>query len=381
MVDGDTWIKRFWAAVSKKDLSAAESEIAQNRNELDQGTLNDWLSDSANDDDVATMEMLVRYGADVDAPVHPPEPEGPIKYAAGENAVDAVRWLIGQGARVNYMVNGQTRCSALTHAVLSGNLEIVRLLVEQGGADINATWADQNALFLARMYGQQEIEAYLLEHGAKMPPAAGKARAADHGDVVLAHYAEHFGSLSALRLTTIIPSDNPISIHASHQPDSNRTELLTHGMSNWGMKVPAGGEDFQFAELNLSLPSDWPLDNTALTKVKHAWPLEWMMKIAQYPKQNDTWLGGKSVIFASGEKLKPLGPGTRMTCWLLLDADTDWSSIPRPGGGRIVIYTVFPIYTAERNFELKHGIIPLIQRFQERNVPFVLDPKRPCAVP
>jgi hypothetical protein len=380
MVSDDTWVKRFWAAVWQKDLSTAESEIAEHIREVDQETLNDWLAQSADENDVATMKMLVRYGADVDAPVHPPEPEGPIKYAAGENAIDAVRWLIAQGARVNYMVNGQTRCSALTHAVLSGNFEMVRLLIEEGGAEINATWADQNALFLARMYGLEEIEAYLLDHGATMPAAVGHPGPADHGNIVLAHYAKHFGSMSPLRLTTIIPSDNPVSIHASPQPDQNLTQLLTLGMSDWGMKVPAGGDDHQFAELTLALPSDWPLGNAALKNPKTAWPIEWMMKIAQYPKQNDTWLGGKSAIFASGEKLKPLGPGTKMTCWLLLDADTDWCSIPRPGGGKIVVYTMLPIYTVERDFELEHGIVPLLKRFQERDVPFVLDPKRPCVV-
>jgi hypothetical protein len=381
MVSGDSWFKRFWSAVGMNDLSAARAELAENIQEVDQDTLNEWFADAAQDNDVPTMELLVEYGADLDAPLHPPAPEGPIDVAAGNEAIEAVRWLLDHGAAVNHVVDGQVRSFPLSNAVLRGNLEIVRLLVEKGGADINAAWADQNALCLARMYGQEEIEAYLIERGATMPTDVGQPGPADHGDIVLAHYAEHFGSMSPLRLTTIIPSDNPVSIHASPQPQRNLTRLLTLGMSDWGMKVPAGGEDYQFAELTLALPSDWPLGNAALKNPETAWPLEWLMKIAQYPKQNDTWLGGKSVIFASGENLKPLGPGTKMTCWLILDAATDWSSIPRPGGGRIVVYTMLPIYTAERDFELEHGIVPLLRRFQECDVPFVLDPKRPCVVP
>ena len=44
------------------------------------------------------------------------------------------------------------------------------------GADVNAVWADQNALSFAIMYEQKEIEAYLRSKGAL---ATDKDRDAD----------------------------------------------------------------------------------------------------------------------------------------------------------------------------------------------------------
>src|SRR5262249_36360508 len=84
-------------------------------------------------------------------------------------ALRVVQWLLERGAKVNHYVNGIERCFPLSGAVTGGHLDVVKLLVEQGGAQINAVWAGQNALSFALIYRRKDIESYLRSKGATEP--------------------------------------------------------------------------------------------------------------------------------------------------------------------------------------------------------------------
>ena len=89
-----------------------------------------------------------------------------------------------------------------------------------------------------------------------------------------------------MALREIVPTDLPIAIHVIRTEDEQI--LVTEGMSARPMTVPTGGEAFQFAELELRLPSDWPLTLDAFANPNHYWPIEWLKRIARYPHDNDT---------------------------------------------------------------------------------------------
>jgi hypothetical protein len=77
------------------------------------------------------LALLAELGTDVHAGEGPGEPEGLLYRAAGEKAVNCVRWLLEQGVQVNHEVEGQVRCLALSSAARTGNLDLVKMFVPE----------------------------------------------------------------------------------------------------------------------------------------------------------------------------------------------------------------------------------------------------------
>ena len=274
----------------------------------------------------------------------------------------------------NHERNGETRCMALACAGRNGHLEVVKLLVEHG-ADINAIAADKNSLSWALMYRQDEIAAYLRSKGAREPSELrGTKRPAAVGGL-LEHIAKTLGKPEPLSLQEIVPGDPPISIHVVRMKD--KVALVTDGMSAQPMKVPGGQKQFQYAELVMYLPVDWPLTTKAFKDPNNYWPIEWLRRIARYPFQNDTWLGGPSAVIANGEPPKPLAPGTKQTCILAVGEVSDFGWWNRADGRPVKFYTLFPLYTEERDLAKAEGVAHLLRLFEKRKIDTVINMNRP----
>lgn len=121
-----------------------------------------------NDQIVMLTLLSEEIGVEINAPKDETTSEGALDEAAGEEAINAVRWLLDHGAKIHHQIDGKTRCFALSSAAFGGQLEIVKLLVERG-AEINAVWAGSNALSLALMSGEEVVVHYLRSQGALEP--------------------------------------------------------------------------------------------------------------------------------------------------------------------------------------------------------------------
>jgi hypothetical protein len=377
-MDDLTIIRQLSDAVDQGDVAAVRDLLTHYPDLLKDGvvSINDFLRDAARRDNVDMMSLLVEFGADIHAPDgygDPPAPEGVIYTAAGNGAINVVRWLLDHGAKVNYHVEGITRCFPLTAAVIGGHLDVVKLLVEHGGADINAVWRGQNALSCSIMYGQKEIEAYLRFKGAREPwqLAGEKPRGAD---TILEHVEKHLGKPQPLSLQEIVADDPPITIYVV--PMANAVALVTTGMSDRPMTVPEGGEDYRFAELVMYLPPDWPLTAEALRNPNTCWPIGWLRRIARYPHENNTWLGGPAVVLANDEPPKPLAPNTQLTCLLALTEASEFGCLHLQDGKRVVFYTLYPLYTDERDLEKEKGTEHLLRVFQKHKISRIVDVHR-----
>jgi hypothetical protein len=148
-------------------------------------------------------------------------------------------------------------------------------------------------------------------------------------------------------------------------------------MSDVPMTVPEGGESFRFAELMLYLPREWPLTDKALRDPNNSWPVQWLLKIARYPHENQTWLGGAASVIANGEPPRPLAPTTEMTCLLLLTEASERGWLQLSDGRRVAFYSMYPIYTEERDLEKAQGVEDLVRRFLDRGISQVVDVRRP----
>jgi len=370
---------QFYAALSAHDFDRAREILVAHPGFLQEGNRGDsYIRAAARKNDLPMLELLVEFGMDVNSMEDDGSPEGPIVDASREGAIDAVRWLLNRGARVNCEINGAVRCFALTGAVRDGHFDVVKLLVEEGGADINAIWADNNALSFAIMYSQHEIADYLRSKGAKEPwELRGQTAPARVGGV-LEHFEKHLGKPEPLALRQIVPADPPIAIHAVKLPD--QVVLFTCGMSDKPMTVPKGAEAYQFAELAIYLPPDWPLTAEALQDPNHSWPIEWLQRIAHYPHVNQTWLGGPVVVFSNDDPPQPLAPNTKMTCLMAIIEESDFGNCDLPDGRRVLVYSVYPLYTEERDLEQTEGAAHLVQLFEARDVSHIVDAGRPNVV-
>jgi hypothetical protein len=375
-VDNITPYSQVEAAIDAGDVGLARDLLNRHADWLKgQGWFNDLLLHAARGDKVDMVALLVEFGGDINAPQAADMPEGALVEAAREGAVNVVRWLLDRGAKVNYQVQGMTRCVALTGAVCDGHLEVVKLLVERGGADINAVWAGQNALGNAMMYGHKEIEVYLRSKGAKEPSRLAAKAPPSETDPILDHIETYLGKPNPLSLQEILPSDPPLVIHVVLK--ANCQILVTRGMSDRPMTVPPGGENYRFAELLIYLPRGWPLTARSLGDPNHSWPLEWLRRLAHYPHEHDSWLGGPATVIANGDPPQPLAPNTRLTCLLAITEASEFGWLTLPDGRRVAFYTLYPLYTEERDLEVDQGVVYLLRLFQKHRIGNIVDLRRP----
>jgi uncharacterized protein len=232
-----------------------------------------------------------------------------------------------------------------------------------------------NALKQALMFGHREVAALLRAHGAVLPPGCDLGYASSEGSGVLEHIERHLGKPNPLSLYEIVPGDPPITIHVV--PMNKCLALVTTGMSDRAMAVPEGAEAFQHAELLIYLPPTWPLTSESFQDVNHSWPIDWLRRIARHPHDNRTWLGGLAAVVANGEPPQPLAPNTQMTCLLVLAEESEINLAPLPGGRRVLFYTLYPLYTEERDLEREKGTEALLGLLQSHQIGKIVDVHRP----
>jgi hypothetical protein len=84
-------------------------------------------------------------------------------FAAWKGRLEAVRWLLDRGARINRQGK---HWSALHYAVFAGHEEVSRLLIERG-ADVNARSTNgSSVLMMAAREGREALARALLARGA-----------------------------------------------------------------------------------------------------------------------------------------------------------------------------------------------------------------------
>ena len=154
---------RFSVAIEQGNLAAA-------REWLDDGLAPDFegkvigtgLMIGAWYGNVAMMELFVARGADINKTNA--FGEQALQHAAWQGHLDAVRWLVEHGARLN---REGMEWGALHYATFAGHADVVRYLLDHG-ADINALSTNGSTpLMMAAREGKEAIAKTLLEAGAR----------------------------------------------------------------------------------------------------------------------------------------------------------------------------------------------------------------------
>ncbi len=333
---------------------------------------------------------MVSWMLDSGFNVNPCVKSQPLSTAISENQLEMTKLLLTRGADPNL---DRAIISALNLRPEETAIEYATLLINHG-CDLNHVFElygdKDNCFTVLDWVGENAVlSEFLRKHGAKTlkevrsSPSAvtlkknqvetpvTEVKIAEPLDEVVAHFENAIGPANKKSLIQIVPTGLPIGIHVI-PPDDNRKHmtLFTNGLSAEPMNVPAGSEEYRFAELYIDLPGDWKIKE--VKDMQWAWPLYWLRKMAQYPHNADTWLGGPVALIANEEPPRPLYKGCRFTT-LLLFAD---SSFVRSDGMKVHLYRMIPLTTSEREYEQKRGLKSFMQALDKHDVPTIVDMNR-----
>ena len=116
------------------------------------------------------VKALVELGADINRSndlsggdeSHPfYEPEGIVLQSIRSRDAESISWLLENGAKLNFEIQGEVRCLPLIAAAVAGDLEIVKMLVKHG-AVLDSKFHGADAIRHADENGKVEVRDYLV---------------------------------------------------------------------------------------------------------------------------------------------------------------------------------------------------------------------------
>jgi predicted Zn finger-like uncharacterized protein len=200
----------------------------------------------------------------------------------------------------------------------------------------------------------------------------------DAMEAISSHIEAHLGKISHV-FHELVSDLVHVDVHVI-EPTEERPyiTLVTTGMSDLPMTVPAGAEHLRYAELLISLPKDWPLTQEALGDERHSWPIRWLKMLARLPHEYQTWLGHGHTV-PNGDPAQPFSSSTALCCCLLLQpvlTPEEFPHLDLDDDKTILFYSLVPLYPEEMDHKLKHGTEALLERLAEHEVTELLNPHR-----
>ncbi|RSK46326.1 suppressor of fused domain protein [Hymenobacter perfusus] len=202
-------------------------------------------------------------------------------------------------------------------------------------------------------------------------------------EAISRHIEQHIGPVTGV-FHELISDKVHLDVHiVAPTKDFPFYTLVTSGMSDLPMTVPADAESSAYAELCILLPSTWPLSDVGQadsTPTDEAyWPIGWMKFIARFPHEYHTWLGSGHTI-PNGEQAEPYAADTKLGCMLLLPSISlpeEFRELRVTDEKTIHFYCLYPIYKEEMELKMKKGVDALLDKFDEVGISDVIDVARP----
>lgn len=322
--------------------------------------------------------------------------------AASEGHIDIVRLLVEKyGVNVND-VRFEDDHGAIVDAATGGHLEVVRWLLEHGAAlhrDENGE-PYSDSLIAAIVEVHLDIVKLLVEHGANIHSRWGcknaVAFAEQQRDKTIANYLR---SLGAKHITEIVP----------RVTSSGHKSLLSHARKHWGtvqawekelsheppvlLHLASASEKRQgqtlftiglcdidlrseFVELEFQLPSDWPLTEAALSDAKWNWPIKRLQNVVSRIISEGSFPNIPDPVFVDSDVSRPLVDGTKLCGWVAVQSETGQCLLK--DCRNVKIFSLIPIYPEEADWLQADmdASIEFIGRLHEHGIPEYIDPER-----
>ena len=216
----------------------------------------------------------------------------------------------------------------------------------------------------------------IYQHGApaEWQPVQGEECIQQISD----HIEKHLGKIETV-FHEIFSDTVHIDVHWVKPTDEfpfNR--LVTSGMSDLPMATPSKSSAPRYAELMITLPADWKLDQDSFQDEAWYWPVRLLKTLARLPHKHATWLGFGHTV-PNGDPAEPYAPNTKLNGAIVLPSITvpeEFHRLPISDDKAITFFSVVPLFEGEMNLKLRKGVDELLDLFDKKNVNDIVDLKR-----
>ena len=185
-------------------------------------------------------------------------------------------------------------------------------------------------------------------------------------DEICAFFDKKFPNSETTVLHEVVSDLVHIDVHVLKPTDDRDFYVLyTTGMSDLPMNLPPQFKKYKAlrrAELFMYIPADTDVSE------RDFWAYGLLKFLARFPHEYKTWLAQGHTI--PNYDYEPIVEGSELSCAILLEMFEGITTKCKKG---IKFYYVAPISEAETQYKLENGVDALIDKFDEHNVPIVVD--------
>ncbi len=196
---------------------------------------------------------------------------------------------------------------------------------------------------------------------------------------ISAHLTENLGEVESV-FHEIVSDTVHIDVHwVKPGPRNPYHRLITSGMSDLPMCVPADFEGPRYMELMITLPHDWQIGDEAFKDESWYWPLRLLKFLARLPHKYETWLGYGHTV-PNGDPAEPYAPNAGFSGCIILPSvsvPATFYELPIDAEKTITFLSAVPLHEGEMNLKLRKGVDALLDLFDRKNIRDVVTPGRP----
>lgn len=216
----------------------------------------------------------------------------------------------------------------------------------------------------------------ILHHGEAAPwEAAHREQSLEQ---ISNHIEAHLGIIESV-FHEIVSDTVHIDVHfIKPRQRFPFVRLVTSGMSDLPMAVPESSGVPRFAELMITLPPQWRLDQDSFKDESWYWPVRLLKELARLPHKYGTWLGFGHTL-PNGDPAEPYAPNTKLCGAIVLPSVTvpdEFHTLRIDEHKEITFFSVVPLYADEMELKLREGSDKLLEKFDGNEMTDVVDPVR-----
>lgn len=222
---------------------------------------------------------------------------------------------------------------------------------------------------------RSESGAPIFVHTERKRPVDLVMSSSDDLELIESHIEKHIGKPEYVWHELISDMIHLDVHHVKPTPKRNVHTLITTGMSDIAMKAPKGFESFCYAELLVTLPPEWPVDDEAFQDEKNYWIVGLLKTLARLPHAYETWLWHGHTV-PNGNPPARYHRSTKFVGAILAPPVTvapGFLTIECNPDKTVHFFSVVPLYQQEMDLKLKKGIDPLFDLFDKNDINEVVD--------